>query len=134
MTNRSARRVAALYDVHGNLPALDAALAAAASAGADVYVLGGDLALGPMPTEVLHRLDEQLGSRAHYLRGNCDRLMVDAETPERSRKRLGPLWSKRPLRNGGEWSGPESKVAVGFRLEPLLDPEHPLQPLGQHYM
>jgi predicted phosphodiesterase len=29
-----------------------------------------------MPTEVLDGLDE-LGSRAHYLRGNCDRLMVD---------------------------------------------------------
>ena len=77
MTTDSARRVAALYDVHGNLPALEAALADVASAGADVLVLGGDLALGPMPREVLDRLDA-LGHRARYLRGNCDRLMVDA--------------------------------------------------------
>jgi putative phosphoesterase len=77
MTGETARRVAALYDVHGNLPALEAALADARAAGAETFVLGGDLALGPMPTEVLDGLDE-LGSRAHYLRGNCDRLMVDA--------------------------------------------------------
>ena len=69
--------VAALYDVHGNLPALEAALRDAESAGAELFVLGGDLALGPMPREVLDRLGE-LGSRARYLRGNCDRLMVDA--------------------------------------------------------
>lgn len=73
----SARRVAALYDVHGNLPALEAALAAADSANADCVVVGGDVALGPMPREVLDRL-EQLGARARWLRGNCDRVMVDA--------------------------------------------------------
>ena len=71
------RLVAALYDIHGNLPALEAALADAESAGAELFVLGGDLALGPMPTAVLDRLGE-LGPRARYLRGNCDRLMVDA--------------------------------------------------------
>ena len=36
---------AILYDVHGNLPALEAVLADAESAGADNYVLGGDYAL-----------------------------------------------------------------------------------------
>jgi len=76
MTSR-AGRVAALYDIHGNLPALEAALADAESAQVDLFLLGGDLALGPMPCEVLDRL-AQLGARARYLRGNCDRLMVDA--------------------------------------------------------
>ena len=69
--------MAALYDVHGNLPALEAALADAEAADVDLFVLGGDLALGPMPREVLDRLAE-LGGRARCLRGNCDRLMVDA--------------------------------------------------------
>ena len=71
------QRVAALYDVHGNLPALEAALAAAESESADVMVFGGDMALGPMPREVLDRI-RGLGARAVCLRGNCDRLMVDA--------------------------------------------------------
>jgi len=71
------RRVAALYDVHGNLPALEAALADAEGADVDLFVLGGDLALGPMPCEVLDRVVD-LGERARCLRGNCDRLMVDA--------------------------------------------------------
>lgn len=70
-------RVAALYDVHGNLPALEAALAEAETAGVDLLVFGGDLALGPMPREVLDRVIG-FGSRAACLRGNCDRLMVEA--------------------------------------------------------
>jgi putative phosphoesterase len=76
MTNE-VRRVAALYDVHGNLPALEAAIADAEAADVDLFVLGGDLALGPMPREVLDRLVD-LGGRAKCLRGNCDRLMVDS--------------------------------------------------------
>ena len=70
-------RVAAFYDIHGNLPALEAALADAESIGVELFVLGGDLALGPMPRETLDQLIG-LGSRARYVRGNCDRLMVDA--------------------------------------------------------
>ena len=48
--------VAALYDVHGNLPALEAVLADDAFARADAVVVGGDVASGPMPAEVLDRL------------------------------------------------------------------------------
>lgn len=98
----SANRVAALYDVHGNLPALEAALADAASAEVDLFVLGGDLALGPMPGEVLDCL-MQLGSRARYLRGNCDRLMVDAYDGRPLMGVPGPvqnsiIWAARQLR------------------------------------
>ena len=46
-------RVAALYDVHGNLPALAAVLADPRCAAADVVVCGGDLCAGPMPVEAL---------------------------------------------------------------------------------
>ena len=69
--------IAALYDVHGNLPALDAALSAVDAARAGAIVLGGDLVLGPMPRETLDRLTA-LGPRARFIRGNCDRLVVDA--------------------------------------------------------
>ena len=70
-------RVAALYDIHGNLPALEATLTAVDAAGVDEIVIGGDTVLGPMPRETLERLRD-LGPRARFIRGNCDRLVVDA--------------------------------------------------------
>ena len=73
----STRPVAALYDVHGNLPALEAALAVVEHAGADQIIIGGDVVLGPMPRETLERV-LALGPRVRGLRGNCDRLVVDA--------------------------------------------------------
>ena len=63
-------RVAALYDVHGNLPALEAVLADGRCASADVIVSGGDLCAGPMPAESLE-LMQQCG--AMFVRGNADR-------------------------------------------------------------
>jgi predicted phosphodiesterase len=61
-------RVAALYDVHGNLPALDAVLA---ELDEDATILvGGDAVLGPMPKETLALLRER---GATFIRGNCDR-------------------------------------------------------------
>ena len=65
-------RVAALYDIHGNLPALDAVLVEVEESGADLVLVGGDVALGPMPRETLERL-LSLGAGARFVRGNCDR-------------------------------------------------------------
>jgi predicted phosphodiesterase len=63
-------RVAALYDVHANLAALEAVLA---DVPADATILlGGDHVYGPAPRETLERL-RALGERAVWLRGNCDR-------------------------------------------------------------
>src|SRR5262245_1618294 len=71
------RRIAALYDIHGNLPALEATLAAINAAGIDEIVVGGDIVLGPMPGETLDALTA-LGDRVRFLSGNCDRLVVEA--------------------------------------------------------
>lgn len=71
-------RVAALYDVHGNLPALEATLAAVERAGADVVLVGGDVAAGPMPAECLERL-RALGDRVLFVRGNGDRELGAAQ-------------------------------------------------------
>jgi hypothetical protein len=49
-------RVVAIYDVHGNLPALEAVLADLESINPDLIVVGGDVVAGPMPAEVLDRL------------------------------------------------------------------------------
>jgi predicted phosphodiesterase len=70
-----ASRVAALYDVEGNLPALDAVLAEAEDEGVDAIICGGDLVVGPSPAEVLDRLAELPDVR--YLRGNADRMVLD---------------------------------------------------------
>ena len=66
--------IAALHDVHGNLAALDAVLREAD--GADVIVIGGDVASGPQPVEVLDRL-AALGERVRWVMGNADRGVLD---------------------------------------------------------
>ena len=63
-------RVAALYDVHGNLPALEAVLADVEREDVDAIVCGGDVAAGPMPAESLERLR---AAGARFVRGNADR-------------------------------------------------------------
>jgi putative phosphoesterase len=70
-------RIAAIYDVHGNLPALEAVLADLESVNPDLLVVGGDVVAGPMPTEVLDRL-AVLGESICFLRGNADREVVAA--------------------------------------------------------
>ena len=70
-------RIAALYDIHGNLPALDAVLAEVDLLDVDAIVVGGDVVPGPMMAETVARLRD-LGDRAHFVMGNGDREVVDA--------------------------------------------------------
>jgi len=66
-------RVAALYDIHGNLPALDAVLAEVEQEGVDAIVIGGDIAAGPPePGEVVERVRSL--PKAQCIRGNADRV------------------------------------------------------------
>jgi predicted phosphodiesterase len=74
-------RVAALYDVEGNLPALEAVLAEVDREQPDAIVVGGDMVTGPMPSETLDRLRSL--ERAHFLRGNADRSVVEVKRGER---------------------------------------------------
>ncbi|HSC50740.1 MAG TPA: metallophosphoesterase family protein [Gaiellaceae bacterium] len=74
-------RVAALYDVHANLPALEAVLAELEHEDVDAIVLGGDCVHGPQPKEALERL-RGLGERALWLRGNTDRLVAGDDASE----------------------------------------------------
>ena len=66
-------RVAALYDIHANLPALDAVLA---EVDADVVVVGGDFLMGPWPQETYERL-RALEGDVRFIRGNADREVVE---------------------------------------------------------
>jgi predicted phosphodiesterase len=62
-------RVAALYDIHGNLPALEAVLHDVRQAEVDRVVVGGDVVPGPMPRETLTRLLD-LDLPVQFLQGN----------------------------------------------------------------
>jgi putative phosphoesterase len=87
--------LALLYDVHGNLLALEAVLEDASKAGAERFLLGGDYAVaGGWPRETVERLKEL---DARWIRGNADRWLDDApDAPEpmvpvieRAREALG---------------------------------------------
>ncbi|MGH2755338.1 MAG: metallophosphoesterase family protein [Actinomycetota bacterium] len=65
-------RVAALYDIHGNLPALRAVLTDVERAGADLVLFGGDLAWGPLPRETMDVV-MTFEENALFVRGNADR-------------------------------------------------------------
>jgi putative phosphoesterase len=62
-------RVAAIYDIHGNLPALEAVLQEIRQAEVDQIVVGGDVLPGPMPCETLARL-ENLDIPVQFIQGN----------------------------------------------------------------
>src|SRR5262245_29530818 len=66
-----ASRVAGLYDIHGNLPALEAVLQDLRRAGVDRVVVGGDVVPGPMPRETLRRLLD-LELPVEFIHGNCE--------------------------------------------------------------
>ncbi len=74
------RMLALLYDVHGNLPALEAVLDDAADAARRRYVLGGDYALfGGWPVETVERLREV--DNARWIRGNGERWTAGIDAP-----------------------------------------------------
>src|SRR6185436_9446267 len=74
-------RIAAVYDVHGNLPALEAVLAEVEELHVDRVVVGGDVLPGPMAVETLERL-QSLEAPVDFLRGNGDRETLQ-ERPDR---------------------------------------------------
>jgi putative phosphoesterase len=85
-------RVAALNDIHGNLPALEAVLADVEQAGVDAIVCGGDVVGGPFSAEVFDLLTGLPNVR--FLHGNADRLIAEGvdeydQDWDAERKRLG---------------------------------------------
>jgi hypothetical protein len=61
----AALRVAALYDFHANVPALEAVLAEVERVSFDRIVIGVDVVPGPLPVETFERL-RALGDRAVF--------------------------------------------------------------------
>jgi predicted phosphodiesterase len=94
-------RIAALYDVHGNLPALEAVLQEVSQAAVDLVVVGGDVLPGPMQHETLAcLLDFSLPVR--FIQGNCEVAVLaqiagadPGSLPEQAREAVG--WSAQQL-------------------------------------
>ncbi|HTZ58618.1 MAG TPA: metallophosphoesterase family protein [Acidobacteriaceae bacterium] len=94
-------RVAALYDIHGNLPALESVLDELEHSMVDRIVVGGDLLGGPMQTECIQRL-RALSVPVDYLMGNTDREVIAVRRGEDNKQlRQSVLdvlrWSARQL-------------------------------------
>lgn len=69
-------RVAAIYDIHGNLPALEAVLSEIQRESVDQIIVGGDVFPGPMPCECLELLfGLQIPTR--FITGNGDRVVLE---------------------------------------------------------
>src|SRR3954454_18658609 len=94
-------RLAVLYDIHGNLPALEAVIAEVRRDGIDRIVFGGDIVPGPMPRETIDYL-RALHIGADYIRGNGDREILErlrgqetSAVPEAFRESM--RWNARQL-------------------------------------
>ena len=70
-------RILSLYDIHGNVDALDAVLADPRAAHPDVVVVGGDTVPGPFARETLARLDD-VSVPVCWVRGNGEREVAEA--------------------------------------------------------
>jgi len=95
-------RVAAIYDIHGNLPALEAALEDIRHAGVDRIVVGGDIVPGPMPCQTLDCLSD-LDIPVHFIQGNGEVAVLEqmagndpASVPQQFREVV--RWTARQLR------------------------------------
>jgi len=76
-------RVAALFDIHANIPALEAVLEDVRAAQVDLIVFGGDVVPGPMTRETLARV-LHLDIPAQFIHGNGELAvlaMIDAPDP-----------------------------------------------------
>jgi len=110
--------VAALYDIHGNLPALEAVLQDVRQADVDQIVVGGDVVPGPMPRETLRRLLD-LKLPTHFIYGNGELAILAQMAAARtgSVNYWGTTSGARP---------PESIVEVyrwtAAKLEPEFEP------------
>jgi len=111
-----------LYDLHGNLPALEAVLVDAETAGVDRWLLGGDYALfGAWPVETVARLR---GLDATWIRGNGERWTASPQdAPEavrgairRNRELLGLELVNELARLPATWSEGQTLACHGSPL------------------
>ena len=110
----TARRVAALYDIHGNVRALEAVLDDVEAEGPDAIVVGGDVAAGPWPRETLDLL-AGLRRPVVFVRGNADRELLErarGEGPSES----PDVWDERTTWAASQLTGRHLELLESFVL------------------
>ncbi|GHO97058.1 DeoR family transcriptional regulator [Reticulibacter mediterranei] len=87
-------KIAALYDIHGNLPALNAVLVELEEVQPDLILIGGDIVFGPLPRQTLERV-LQLGERVRFIHGNGDcEIVATFDGQPLNRRYLPPISEK----------------------------------------
>ncbi len=110
-------KIAALYDIHGNVPALNAVLEELNGVQPDLIVVGGDIVSGPLPAQTLQRL-LQLGEHVRFLRGNNDREVVTVFDRRPVIRRYLPTPSEQEL-NVVRWIAGQLTPAERDKLDAL---------------
>lgn len=108
-------RVAALADVHGNLPALEAVLEEVGREKHDLIVFCGDVASGPMPAETIDLLRSLRDVR--FVSGNADRGLVEEFDAKPHANLPGPFadWCAKQIDRG------QRDFLASFEKTVLLD-------------
>jgi putative phosphoesterase len=118
-------RIAALYDIHGNMPALEQVLAEVRHAGVDRIVVGGDVLPGPMPCECIDLL-LTLETPVSFIQGNGDREVLatrrgreNAALPEQACEAI--RWNARELTSEDEQVLASWPATLRIRLDGIGD-------------
>lgn len=113
-------RVAALFDIHGNLPALEAVFQDVRHADVDQVIVGGDVVPGPMPRETLRSLLD-LDIPVQFIHGNCElAVLAQIRATEASPVTYWGTISGRPLPDADQRVMRWTAQQLSREYEPLL--------------
>jgi len=91
-------RIAVIYDIHANLPALEAVLQEVREVKADRILVGGDVLPGPLPQETIQSLLD-LDIPTEFIRGNGDReVLAQMDGVQSDWYRTAPEGWREPVR------------------------------------
>jgi putative phosphoesterase len=116
-------KVACLYDIHGNLPAVEAVMKEIRQEGVELIVIGGDVIPGPMPRETMDYL-LALDIPTKFILGNGDEAVLTelrGKTSDKVPERVRGLvtWTAQQLRPEHEQALASWPLSVKVDIDPL---------------